>query len=849
MSHIAYDIQWQDAMAELLEQVQVEQLPGEPGDRGPQAQSWTQYEWFQHYACLYIKYLQIYRKLEESYDQIVQPQKRRHIKQVLESTMARICQIKSELVFFNPRPKSDYVHLDDVLVDLKLNPDILEISVPKFFLEDNRDELERRTQLLNGCLLQFQGVDDPDVESKEDPFAMDFSFDVAVRLIQKNERGRQGRNRGLLVYSYRRMVMRRDEKAKRIAEGRAPPNEREFAATMIQKRWRGFTAKEIVNRLRNEELIFLGMAAPPPKAVDPLKEAENIRLLRKKYQQDNEKEYQQALIDLKDVVRTEEGPDMRERMLDDRRNWFIEYQEQTGSLPEEYDEYYKKDEKPPTAETPVEEDSKKDAKKKGGAKTPAKANAKAGKKGGKGKKDEAEEEDVMVWKGPSTLITDIQQYTDVYSTVWENRDEADNFLQKHDVELAKDVVRPSVDDEIRVTVDEMLKVELENIKATFEEKGKKGKKKKGKKKAKKKKGKKDKKKKKCCAGESLVASRSTDDLTAELVKEKVLKKVVPTRIRDFMGSFNFMGSLYQNAEFLPDPAMAQIRQLMVEYVILPLGSAFVRKNAPIVNSMLLYGPKGTGKTLLARAVATETGAHFFDLSPSNIEGKYGGKNGATMLIHMIFRIAMEQGPAVIYIDDCEKVFSGAAGKKKGSDSAGATRIKKDLIAHKKLLTDEHRVIIIGCSSSPFDGSMSELRSFFDKSVFLPYPSYSSRLMLWNDIVSECGGKFEESKLSISNLAHLSEGYTAGSIIQTVKQVLTTRRVEQLAKRPLTVSEFLNPLSRTAYTYQQDYIKFRDFTDDITGEKERKAKLKAEAEGEAEDKKNAKNSKKPGAKKK
>jgi len=66
---------------------------------------------------------------------MVQPQKRHDIKQVLESTMLRICEIKAQLVEHNPRTGSLYVHLDQLLFDLKYDPSIIEIPVPRYFKE------------------------------------------------------------------------------------------------------------------------------------------------------------------------------------------------------------------------------------------------------------------------------------------------------------------------------------------------------------------------------------------------------------------------------------------------------------------------------------------------------------------------------------------------------------------------------------------------------------------------------------------------------------------------------------------------------------------------------------------
>merc|ERR1711862_832695 len=99
-------------------------------------------EIFMHLCVLYIKYIDIYRKLEECYDQMVHPQKRIFIKQILECTIVRICEMKKDLAVFNNRPSSIYVHLDQLLFDLKYDPSIIEIPVPRYFKEDDRIPVE-----------------------------------------------------------------------------------------------------------------------------------------------------------------------------------------------------------------------------------------------------------------------------------------------------------------------------------------------------------------------------------------------------------------------------------------------------------------------------------------------------------------------------------------------------------------------------------------------------------------------------------------------------------------------------------------------------------------------------------
>ena len=85
------------------------------------------------------------------------------------------------------------------------------------------------------------------------------------------------------------------------------------------------------------------------------------------------------------------------------------------------------------------------------------------------------------------------------------------------------------------------------------------------------------------------------------------------------------------------PSLADVRRVVTEHCILPLGSQVVHEKAPFVKSVMIAGPRGVGKKMLAHAVCTEAGANMFDLSPANIATKYPGKAGLNMLLHMVFK--------------------------------------------------------------------------------------------------------------------------------------------------------------------------------------------------------------------
>ena len=217
--------------------------------------------------------------------------------------------------------------------------------------------------------------------------------------------------------------------------------------------------------------------------------------------------------------------------------------------------------------------------------------------------------------------------------------------QPYDSELIKEEKRVEVEDTIRLEVDELMREELKNLKAAIDKSKDKKKKKKPKKK---KKGKKKKKEK------DLTPDRTITELFTELVEQNIIIKPDNYRLSDFEGEFSYLGTTLRQAGIEPMPSLTDARHLAALFGILPLGSPGVHEKAPLVKSILITGPRGCGKKMLAHIIANETGATLFDLSPANILGKYPGKDGLKMLMHLISKVGKALEPTILLINGCEK---------------------------------------------------------------------------------------------------------------------------------------------------------------------------------------------------
>ncbi|CAF4953691.1 unnamed protein product, partial [Rotaria socialis] len=303
----------------------------------------------------------------------------------------------------------------------------LEIPIPNYFVLERAQAIEKRERLL-GQILARMTLDN---ENQETSGIM--TMDDAIRIIQSHERARQGRLRAKQIGELRL----NDQRARQRANMGESKMDKILAATIIQKYYRRYVVRREVKKFREEEYMFLGMAMPTFHK-DPLK-----RLLadvrahedeRRKRQEKHEITYQQALIATREKIKQTEGPDMKERLQEQIRQWFIECRNVSQKFPDFPDEddggSNKIFEKKTVEEIQEELDAKLESKggkgDKKGKKGKKGKKEKKGKKGKKGKKKKKGGDDEEGWTLPeSQFVTEmIKPSTQTYQSFWETRDEA-----------------------------------------------------------------------------------------------------------------------------------------------------------------------------------------------------------------------------------------------------------------------------------------------------------------------------------------------------------------------------------------------------------------------------------------
>ena len=165
-------------------------------------------------------------------------------------------------------------------------------------------------------------------------------------------------------------------------------------------------------------------------------------------------------------------------------------------------------------------------------------------------------------------------------------------------------------------------------------------------------------------------------------------------------------------------------KVMREIVELPLRhpELFVRLGIEPHRGVLLYGPPGCGKTLLAKVLASESDANMFSINGPEIMNKYYGETEAKL--RDIFKEAKENSPSIIFIDEIDAI----APKREEAYGDVEKRVVAQLLALMDGLTDRGNVIVLGATNRP-DSVDPALRrpGRFDREMEISVPNADGRL--------------------------------------------------------------------------------------------------------------------------
>ena len=777
MSDRIYERDWRQCMLALSDQLILENKPV----LSPTLLNYS------HFACLYVRYVSLYRRLEECEAQLVLPPQREFIRSVALNVLVRMCELRNFLIFLHPRPGCRFPTVEDAVLALGLSS--VDYGPPRFLRDPTRIDILNRT-ILHWQRVFNLSLSETVLASRPGNIKPPLSLEQAVRLIQRNERGRLGILRATSLRVWRKAGGSNDDAEKL----------RECIAKIVAG-WRGVLSRRMLINLKQNEYRFLGMA---PSVAEKNSTSQDISLATKFRQETEKKNWENRKIQDLERFRLNFGPEKKREMINERMQWIWDVRGTTGCFPSKIPDFYKKAQEPK-----IDENQEKPEK-----------NEKPEKTEKNGKKEEKEKAEPPAAPptfefGTSAAVQDLANLIDIFGRTvsW--------TVQGNETQ-------PLIEEEARLSADLECGGALENARNLFDGM----KKEKGKKSKKAKKSKKPKKPKKWCAAEGLLTS--AEDCFTDLVNDGIVRLVKPAFLSEFTAPLSPLYSAQLTSDtYLPCPSYPAIRAMILEHAILPLGSTLIRQRSPLVaKSILMFGPSGNGKSLIARAIATEIGAAFFDISPSTVGEKYseGKDGGGALLIWKLYLAARKHAPSVIYMEDVEKLFPV---KKKNDSLVSHARFKRDLLAFLKQIktgskaTDDDRILFIGTSGIPTAEGVdqTELAAAFDEHLWISFPDYGTRVELWL-IAMEARGLpksiTRSAAFNVSALAAFSEGFSCEAIKRSVERVLTARRVKLAIDgvRDVEVNELIESLCKEQPCSPEEWVQFREFNHDATGERAR-----------------------------
>jgi transitional endoplasmic reticulum ATPase len=247
----------------------------------------------------------------------------------------------------------------------------------------------------------------------------------------------------------------------------------------------------------------------------------------------------------------------------------------------------------------------------------------------------------------------------------------------------------------------------------------------------------------------------------------------------------------------------EVKQHLIEAVEWPLKQPemFERLNVKPPKGILLYGPPGCGKTLLARAVATESEANFISIKGPEVFSKWVGESEKA--IREVFRKARMAAPAVIFFDEMDSLTpQRGAGS---GDSGVSERVISQLLTEMDGILSLQDIVVVAATNRPNLIDPAVLRpGRFDRLIYVPEPDEQSRLQI---LKLYTNGMPLSNEVDLSQIATMTKYYSGADLENICREAAMHALRRDIKTSEVTMKDFQDALKEVGPSVNQDMEKW------------------------------------------
>ncbi len=299
---------------------------------------------------------------------------------------------------------------------------------------------------------------------------------------------------------------------------------------------------------------------------------------------------------------------------------------------------------------------------------------------------------------------------------------------------------------------------------------------------------------------------------------EALKAIEPSSMREVMAEI-------PDIHWTDIGGMDEVKRELRESVELPLlkPDVFKRFGIRSPKGFLLYGPPGSGKTLLAKAVANESNANFISVKGPEVLSKWVGESEKA--VREIFKKAKQVAPAIVFLDEIDSI----APKRGGYGDSGVTeRIVNQLLTSLDGVEVLQGVVVIGATNRPDILDNALIRAGrFDKMIYIPPPDKETRLKI---LEVHTRNMPLERGTDLEKIAELTDGYVGADLENLCREAGMMAYRSNNDATTVSQANFIDAMKSIRPSVDADVIKFYENLSQNMGKSVKERKKQVEEMG-------------------